>query len=111
MATNILQLAELINQSVKTLVKTCEDNKLPLPSLNDPFTIESETFRTNPACAYAANVILAAATQLSATVASPQMAAMGVVTGVRHFLFHMNLDLIIFYPAFPFSCSPRLCGK
>lgn len=82
MAANILQLAELITKSAEVLVKTCEDNHLTLPTLNDPFTVESEAFRLNPVCANATNTIMAAATQLSAIVASPQMAAMGVVTGV-----------------------------
>lgn len=83
MAAEILRLAELISKSVATLVKTCEDNKLPLPTLNDPYTPESEVFLSHSVCSAAVTIIAAATSQLAAVVGPPQLSIMNMAGSVR----------------------------
>ena len=82
MSAEILQLAELISNSAKTLVKNAEADNLPLPNLDDPFTPESEAFRGNVESAFAANVIVAAASQLAAAVGPPPLSIFSMLSGV-----------------------------
>lgn len=82
MSAEILQLAELISNSAKTLVKNAETDNLPLPNLNDPFTPESEAFRGNPESALAANIIVAATAQLAAAVGPPPLSIFSLLAGV-----------------------------
>jgi hypothetical protein len=82
MASEILQLAELISSSAKTLVENAKKDNVPLPNLNDPFTIPSEAFRGNPDSALAANVIVAGASQLAAAVGAPSFSIFSMVAGV-----------------------------
>lgn len=82
MASDLLQLAKLISESASTIAKAAETDNLPIPSLNDPFSFESEAFRANAASRDAANVIVAAAAQLSALVNPPAMSIFNIVSGV-----------------------------
>lgn len=81
MASEILQLAELISSSAKTLIENARKDNVTLPDLNDPFTIPSEAFRGNPESALAANVIVAAASQLATAVGPPPLSIFTMVAG------------------------------
>lgn len=66
---DLVALANLITASVDAIVKACGDK--PFPSLDDPFTPESEAARMSPEVQKRSTVLLAAATQLVAAVRSP----------------------------------------
>lgn len=83
MASEILELAELILSSAKTLIENARKDNVLLPGLNDQFTITSEAFRSNSHSALAANVIVAAASQLAATVRPPPLSVFQLVAGVH----------------------------
>ena len=61
-------LSSLIDVSVKNIEKCMQDSGSAFPSLNEPFTLESEMARLNPAVMAAASHIVAAAAQLTAIV-------------------------------------------
>ena len=82
MAATLLQLSQLITNSVAELVDTCTTHGLPIPDLNDTFSSDSEAFRTNPTVAKAANNIAAAAFQLAACVLPPRESVRQVASGV-----------------------------
>lgn len=48
MAGKLSQLVNIISNSVATLVDICAADKVPFPDLDDPFTPQSEEFRSNP---------------------------------------------------------------
>lgn len=90
MASEILQLAELISSSAKTLVENAKKDNVPLPDLNDPFTMPSEAFRGNPESALAANIIVAATSQLAAAVGPPPLSVFRVLAGVDFYVTLCN---------------------
>ncbi|KAG6844085.1 hypothetical protein H0H87_009911 [Tephrocybe sp. NHM501043] len=81
MAATILELSQLISDSVAQLAETCRTNNLRVPDLNEPYTPESEVFRENPEVAKAANTAAAAAFQLAAFLLRPQESVVQVVSG------------------------------
>lgn len=83
MTSSILQLCDLISTSASTLVRTCTDNHLPLPHLDDELSPISGAFRQNPTAAEAANIISAAALQLVAILLPPQQSIINLMGGVR----------------------------
>lgn len=83
MATTILELSQLISNSITELVTTCSAQGLRIPNLNEPYTPESEAFRTNQVVARAANIAAAAAFQLAACLLPPQESILQVTSGVR----------------------------
>ncbi|KAK7014078.1 hypothetical protein VNI00_019427 [Paramarasmius palmivorus] len=74
-------LLELIQKNVEVLEKACAASGTDIPDLHLPFHPSTEAFRTNPDAAEASNVIVAAAQQLAATLAPPQVALYDVVGG------------------------------
>ncbi|KAL0948448.1 hypothetical protein HGRIS_011021 [Hohenbuehelia grisea] len=81
MATTLLQLSGLINDSIASLVKVCEDSGYAVPDLHaTPATEDTETFRSNPAAKEAANIIIAAALQLAATLSPPSTHVLNIAT-------------------------------
>ncbi|KAG6860183.1 hypothetical protein C0995_014728 [Termitomyces sp. Mi166 len=82
MATTILELSQLISDSVTALVTTCSALNLRIPDLNEPYTLESEAFRRNQVVARAANIAAAAAFQLTAYLLPPQESILQVTSGV-----------------------------
>lgn len=68
MSSQLVALSQLISQSVAQLDQICKANDLVFPHLDEPYTSETEAYRTNQAAADAANIIAAAAFQLAATV-------------------------------------------
>ena len=82
MSSDLIHLAKLISDSTSAIVKAAEFDNVPIPNLNDPFSFESEAFRNNPSSRDAANIIIAAAAQLSALVAPPPMSIFNIVSGV-----------------------------
>lgn len=95
MSSDILQLAELVSKSAKLLVQTCEENKLPVPSLNDTFAPDSEAFRSIPAVADAANIIVAAAAQLASAVAPSSLSILTTATGVSLLALILRLRYLL----------------
>jgi hypothetical protein len=83
MASVILQLSQLISQSVADLVDITSKNGSQVPDLNDKLFPESEAFRKDPNAAKAAKIIAAAAIQLAAYVLSPQESVIHTLGGVR----------------------------
>jgi hypothetical protein len=84
----LLELAKIISDSAQSLDRACTDNGLTFPSLDDPFTPQSEAFRANPEANEAANVIAAAAFQLVATVLSPPFSMISLISGVSRLHRH-----------------------
>ncbi|KAG6811495.1 hypothetical protein H0H92_007143 [Tricholoma furcatifolium] len=73
MANDIQQLSDLISSSVTALLQACNENNTPFPGPNEPFTPESEAFRSSKVVVDATNVIAAAAMQLAQRVLPPYM--------------------------------------
>lgn len=84
----LLELAKIISDSVQSIDRACTESGLAFPSLDDPFTPQSEAFRTNPEANEAANIIAAAAFQLVATVLPPPYSLISVVSGVDNLFPH-----------------------
>ena len=61
-------LSNLIDVSVKSIEKCMQDSGASFPSLNEPFSLESEMARLNPVVMEAASHIVAASAQLTALV-------------------------------------------
>lgn len=78
----IRQLIVLINQNASILEAVCSQKSTPIPDLNAPFHPSTETFRSIPMAAEAANVICAAALQLAAILMPPQVTLYHVTGGV-----------------------------
>lgn len=64
-------LVNLIKTSVDQIEKTYKSNKQPFPSLNGPFNPPSEGLRMSPEVQQAGDILVAAASQLIATVRPP----------------------------------------
>uniref|UniRef100_A0A8H7Y8H6 S-adenosyl-L-methionine-dependent methyltransferase n=1 Tax=Psilocybe cubensis TaxID=181762 RepID=A0A8H7Y8H6_PSICU len=62
----MLALAKLISDSVAKVDQLCIEQGVIFPSLDDPFTTESESIKLHPEVAEAANYIISAAAQLIA---------------------------------------------
>lgn len=98
MTSQILQLSDLISQSVAVLENICKDQQLAFPRLEDSFTPESEAFRLNATAAEAANIIAAAALQLAAVVIPPPASVLLVTAGVGSFFQRSRLMLAETHP-------------
>ncbi|KAG6915443.1 hypothetical protein DXG01_011473 [Tephrocybe rancida] len=81
MSNEIQQLSDLISSSVSTLLKECQKNNTPFPDSNQPFTPQSEAFRTSQVAVDATNIIAAAALQLAQRVLPPHMSLLNIVSG------------------------------
>ena len=82
MPTQLRQLLDLITNSIETLEKTCAANGTEVPDLQGIFSPASEAFRADPVAGEAADIISAAALQLSAIVAPPHITLFNAVGGV-----------------------------
>ncbi|KAK7453966.1 hypothetical protein VKT23_011478 [Stygiomarasmius scandens] len=75
-------LLSLISNSLSTLEACCSRTNTSIPDLREPFTLESEAFRTaDPDAARAASIISAAALQLEAIFTPPQIGLLSFVAG------------------------------
>ncbi|THU80378.1 S-adenosyl-L-methionine-dependent methyltransferase [Dendrothele bispora CBS 962.96] len=75
-------LLSLIADSLSTLETCCARTNTSIPDLREPFTLESEAFRTaDPDAARAASIISAAALQLEAIFTPPQVGLLSFVAG------------------------------
>lgn len=81
-SSRIVQLSQVISESVKILHQCCADEGVPFPDLNDTFNPEFETFRANLVATEAADRIAAAASQLVAAVLPPSTVAFQVICNV-----------------------------
>lgn len=82
MAAALRQLVNLLNKSVTTLEKVCEEMGTTIPDLQSLYTTESEAFRDDPRGAEAANIIGAAALHIAAILNPPQGSLYHFVGGV-----------------------------
>lgn len=108
MTSPIQELSQIISDSVASLEKVCKKNNTPFPSLDDPFSPPSESFRFDPEAAEAANKIAAAALQLAATVLPPPAALFTVVSGVRASYLLRICHRLTFHQHFK-SAALRVC--
>jgi len=77
----MLELGQIIQDSLATLVSTCDREGVSLPSLDDPFTPASEAFRSIDEAKTAANALSAATFQLLAAVMPPPLMVMTLISG------------------------------
>lgn len=68
---DLVALAELVTASVNAIVESCGGLDGSFPSPDDPFDLDSEAIRSRPDVQKHSTVLLAATTQLAATVRSP----------------------------------------
>lgn len=73
---NIHALLDLIKASVEDIEQVYTTSGQPFPSLDEPFTLESEAIRMSPHVQKASSAIVAAAAQLIACVRPPPFSAM-----------------------------------
>ena len=90
--TPLRDLTELILRSVDTIESSCERRGVDLPSLDEPFTPESEAFRADPDVLAAIQVLTSAAYQLLQVGRSPHISLLYEATGVWHFFESHSLD-------------------
>lgn len=83
MAQVLLQLAKLITEAAEKIDAECKTRNAVFPSLDEPFTPESETIRDEPAVASASAVLAAAAEQIMLTAWSPPRSLFDGAFGVR----------------------------
>jgi len=76
MASELLQLSDIISSSVHDLLELCNANNWSLPVLNEPFAPNKNVFRENPEASHATAKIIAAAIQLATTLMTPGEAIM-----------------------------------
>ena len=82
--TSILsQLSSLISNSAQKIQDVCDAQGLEFPSLDSPFTPESERIRNNRIVAQASSELLAAAYHLIALVRPPPLTIAASATSVR----------------------------
>ncbi|CAA7266021.1 unnamed protein product [Cyclocybe aegerita] len=81
MSSPARQLLELLSASLSTIEKVCAEKRFEIPDLNAPFHPASEAFRSDPIAGEAANVLSAAALQLAAIFAPPQVSLYHMVGG------------------------------
>ncbi|KAF8652613.1 hypothetical protein AX16_004302 [Volvariella volvacea WC 439] len=75
------QLQSLLNKAIDDLEATSTDTSTTLPDLNEPFTPQSEAFRSSSAAAQAAEVASAAAYQIAAILAPPHATLYQIIGG------------------------------
>ncbi|TDL27010.1 S-adenosyl-L-methionine-dependent methyltransferase [Rickenella mellea] len=73
---DLRNLTALISNAVKQIEESCNARQVSLPSLDDPFTLESESARLHPAVLEAVATIVAATNQLSVLVRPPALTLM-----------------------------------
>ncbi|KAI0341312.1 O-methyltransferase [Trametopsis cervina] len=78
-------LADLVKNSADAIEKACIDKELPFPSLDEPFTPQSEGARMLPEVQQAAGILVSAAAQLIAVVRPPPLS--GVISSLQ---FHIS---------------------
>lgn len=84
--SDVQLLLDTITQAVTSLNLACSTSGASIPDIRKPFEASSENFRTSSFEALqAARVISAAALQLEAIVAPPEVVLYHVVGGVSHF--------------------------
>ena len=83
-------LSNLIDVSVKNIEKSMLDSGNTFPSLNEPFTLESEIARLNPAIMESASHIVAAASQLTAIVRPTGLSLAVTAFQVRFFILYLR---------------------
>jgi hypothetical protein len=76
-------LVKLITDSVAKVDKFCGANNIKLPSLDEPFTLESEAPRMQPEVSEAVSNIISAAAQLIAVVRPAPITVMTTAIQVR----------------------------
>lgn len=80
--STIVQLSQLISQSVQTIERTCAANGTTVPDLDALFNPQSEAFRFDPAIGEAVNTATAAAYQLAAILEPPPVSVSHIAAGV-----------------------------
>ncbi|KAJ3739061.1 S-adenosyl-L-methionine-dependent methyltransferase [Lentinula detonsa] len=81
MSSEVDRLLDTITRAVKSLNLACSSGGTSVPSINEPFQPSSENFRGSVEALQAARIISAAALQLEAVVAPPQVVLYHVVGG------------------------------
>ena len=83
MPSILKQLSDLIAASAHNIDAACEARGVPFPSLDEPFSDESEDARNGPELLNSIGIIVAAATQLIAVADVPSTHLLSVVLQVR----------------------------
>ena len=83
MPSILKQLSDLIAASVHDIDAACEARGLPFPSLDEPFSDESEEARKGPEILNSIGIIVAAAMQLIAVANVPSTHLFSVLLQVR----------------------------
>ncbi|KAG5633308.1 hypothetical protein DXG03_007657, partial [Asterophora parasitica] len=81
MTSPLRQLLNVLTESVGDLEDACAASGTAIPDLYTPFHPASEAFRDNPKAAEAVNIISAAALQIEAILAPPQVSLYHIVAG------------------------------
>lgn len=92
MASEILQLSEIISTSTRELVELSKAHEWSLPVLNEPFNPAKNVFRSNPQAAEAAARTVAASFQLLTTLMTPARAIQSFTAGVRTYQFEVAVQ-------------------
>ncbi|KAJ7491683.1 O-methyltransferase [Mycena galericulata] len=89
--STLRRLTTIITDAVTTMERVYASSGMPLPSLDDPFdpTDSAELLRRDAEVSDAANNIMAAAAQISATVCDPMRFALNAASG-----FHLSSCLL-----------------
>ena len=82
MASILKQLSDLIAASVRDIDPACEARGIPFPSLDEPFSEESERARQEQEVLSSIGIIVAAATQLIAVARVPSNYLLSMVLQV-----------------------------
>jgi hypothetical protein len=101
------RLANIINEAVDNMESVYGKAEMPLPSLDTPFNPAdpAEVVLQDPVVAEAVLNIIAAASQLSATVCSPVVSALNASQAVTTYL-HCSLCVLILGGAVPHLLLP-----
>jgi hypothetical protein len=105
--TTLRRLANIINEAVDNMESVYSKAEMPLPSLDTPFNPAdpAEAVLQDPVVAGAVLNIMAAASQLSATVCSPVVSALNASQAVRTYL-HCSLCVLTPGGAVPYFILP-----
>ncbi|KAF7341723.1 hypothetical protein MSAN_02070800 [Mycena sanguinolenta] len=105
------RLANIINEAIDTIEGVYAEAEMPLPSLNAPFdpTDPAEALMQNPAVEGASMNIMAAVSQLSATVFSPAASALNASQAVR--ITSADIGLHAKKIAAPSKADPALLAR
>lgn len=98
-------LSSLIDASVKNIEKCMLDSGATFPSLNEPFTLESEMARLNPAVMEAASHIVAAAAQLTAIV---RPTGLSLAVTAFQVSFHIPRHAVLLHTLYQFHLPSAL---